>query len=152
MKNFGKIIGKGLLIVLACLVASIPFLILVDMNITPHYRELRYDGLFRFASIAFHVEFILSLVAVFLLFVRQAEENPEPDGPGCGLLFLGGAAFFANWQLSDNGEYATGMNYGSYDLTAQMSVAPVQFWIYLSLVYLCILFAVIMVVSGKLSD
>lgn len=146
MEKFRKIV----LCIAACILMSLPFAVLVYMNIQPEpYGGIRRDSLFRTVSVIFFIQNILALIGQFLMFVQYGDEGAK----GCAPAVIGALGAISSYFLSYKGEVVSvAVDYGSYDHFHHRNVSGPEFWIYLVLIWIGIIYSTVMLVFGELED
>ncbi len=99
---------RGILIVLVCGVMSLPFAFLLWWNLTPGpapYGRTHTDSSFTLADVVFYIQHLLSLIVLFLMYVRSVDSNSEKSSPfGIAAGVIGVLSLVGSFMLTWKGE------------------------------------------------
>ncbi len=136
----------------AMAVMSIPFFILVDMNRNAvSANTLHLNGTFRTFSVIFGVQYLLSLIGSFLLYVRTIDHS-DSETSGCLTLAFAGVTAVIFYKLNDFGDgWISGGN-DPFSRLMHPDWSSLVFYECLTVCWIQIMIAAAALASGKLQD
>ena len=150
---------RVLVIFFICAVMSLPFVYLLWWNMTPGpmpYGREHTDGNFVLADVAFYIQHVISLIVLFLLYVKSINEENEPHALfGITAGVIGVLSLVGSFMLTWKGEIVNvslrQSNSFAYLISHKDMAQPV-FYGALTAIWLGIMTGTIAALSGKIKD